>query len=67
MNTLIRNAQVVTAHQTIAADVLIEGEVIKEVRAFLSGSHVQKLPARLHQETYFARGDLGSPRVSRAR
>src|SRR5665811_2195976 len=33
MNTLIRNGKVVTAHQTIAADVLIEGEVIKEVRA----------------------------------
>ena len=33
MNTLIRNGKVVTANQTIAADVLIEGEVIKEVRA----------------------------------
>src|ERR1039457_4832218 len=33
MNTLIRNGKVVTAHQTIAADVLIEDEVIKEVRA----------------------------------
>src|ERR1035437_3043107 len=33
MNTLIRNGKVVTADQTIAADVLIEGELIKEVRA----------------------------------
>src|ERR1039457_4102308 len=33
MTTLIRNGKVVTAHQTIAADVLIEDEVIKEVRA----------------------------------
>jgi dihydropyrimidinase len=32
MNTLIRNGKVVTAHQTIAADVLIEGELIHEVR-----------------------------------
>ncbi len=33
MNTLIRNGKVVTADQTKMADVLIEGEVIKEVRA----------------------------------
>jgi dihydropyrimidinase len=32
-NTLIRNGTVVTAHETRAADVLIEGERIKEVRA----------------------------------
>jgi dihydropyrimidinase len=32
MNTLIRNGKVVTAHQTIAADVLIAGEVIQQVR-----------------------------------
>ena len=32
-NTLIRNGKVVTATQTFDADVLIEGEVIKEVRA----------------------------------
>jgi dihydropyrimidinase len=32
MNTLIRNGKVVTANQTIAADVLIEGELIQEVR-----------------------------------
>ena len=32
-NTLIRNGTVVTAHETKAADVLIEGERIKEVRA----------------------------------
>ncbi|MGD0872337.1 MAG: dihydropyrimidinase [Bryobacteraceae bacterium] len=31
-NTLIRNGTVVTAHETRAADVLIEGERIKEVR-----------------------------------
>jgi dihydropyrimidinase len=33
MNTLIRNGKVVTADQTKMADVLIEGELIKEVRA----------------------------------
>src|ERR1039458_9221487 len=32
MNTLIRNGKVVTATGTIAADVLISGEVIQEVR-----------------------------------
>src|ERR1017187_4527503 len=32
-NPLIRNGTVVTAHETRAADVLIEGERIKEVRA----------------------------------
>jgi dihydropyrimidinase len=32
MNTLIRNGKVVTSTQTIAADVLISGEVIQEVR-----------------------------------
>ena len=32
MNTLIRNGKVVTAAQTLSADVLIEGERIKEVR-----------------------------------
>src|ERR1035438_6569698 len=32
MNTLIRNGKVVTATETIAADVLISGEVIQEVR-----------------------------------
>jgi dihydropyrimidinase len=32
MNTLIRNGKVVTATETIAADVLIEGELIQEVR-----------------------------------
>src|ERR1035441_497589 len=32
MNTLIRNGKVVTATDTIAADVLISGEVIQEVR-----------------------------------
>src|ERR1035438_4192548 len=32
-NTLIRNGTVVTTHETRAADVLIEGERIKEVRA----------------------------------
>jgi dihydropyrimidinase len=33
MNTLIRNATVVTAEATTHADVLIEGELIREVRA----------------------------------
>ena len=33
MNTLIRNGKVVTATDTIAADILIDGEVIREIRA----------------------------------
>ena len=33
MTTLIRNGTVVTARETVAADVLIDGERIKEVRA----------------------------------
>src|SRR5262245_31303918 len=33
MGTLIRNGTVVTAEKTFPADILIEGEVIKEVRA----------------------------------
>src|SRR5450432_4856247 len=33
MNTLIRNGTVVTARETTRADVLLEGAVIKEVRA----------------------------------
>src|SRR5450432_621602 len=32
-NTLIRNGTVVTARETFPADILIEGEVIREVRA----------------------------------
>jgi dihydropyrimidinase len=43
MNTLIRNGKVVTANETIAADVLIAGEVIQEVRAGIptdSAAHV---------------------------
>ena len=33
MGVLIRNGTVVTAEKTFAADILIEGETIKEVRA----------------------------------
>src|SRR3954464_2025988 len=43
MNTLIRNAKVVTAAATTQADVLIEGELIKEVRAAIeppNGAHI---------------------------
>src|ERR1035438_8439234 len=36
MNTLIRNGKVVTATDTIAADILIAGEVIQEVRPGIS-------------------------------
>src|SRR5450631_2276018 len=43
MNTLIRNGKVVTATQTLAADVLIEGEVIKEVRAGIPTNSAAKV------------------------
>src|ERR1017187_9762077 len=43
MNTLIRNGKVVTARQTIAADVLIEDEVIKEVRAGIPANSAAKV------------------------
>src|ERR1039458_4810643 len=53
MNTLIRNGRVVTARETIAADVLIEGEVIKEVRAGIAGNarseeHTSELQSLRH-------------------
>ena len=43
MNTLIRNGTVVTAEETKVADVLIEGEVIKEVRAGISEGSAEKV------------------------
>src|ERR1022692_3406634 len=43
MNTLIRNGTVVTAADPIAADVLIEGERIKEVRAGIPESSAAKV------------------------
>src|ERR1019366_9573078 len=43
MNTLIRNAKVVTATQTIAADVLIACEVIQEVRPGIPESAAAKV------------------------
>jgi dihydropyrimidinase len=43
MNTLIRNGKVVTAHQTVMADVLIEGEKIKEVRAGIAENTAEKV------------------------
>ena len=43
MNTLIRNGKVVTATQTLDADVLIEGEVIKEVRAGIPENSAAKV------------------------
>ena len=38
MGVLIRNGTVVTAEKTFAADILIEGETIKEVRAGISAA-----------------------------
>ena len=43
MNTLIRNGKVVTAQQTLMADVLIEGETIKEVRAGIAENSAEKV------------------------
>src|SRR4029077_18023098 len=43
MNTLIRNGIVVTSTQTLPADVLIEGEVIKEVRAGIPKNSAAKV------------------------
>ena len=43
MNTLIRNGAVVTAATTTKADVLIEGEQIKEVRAGIPESAAQRI------------------------
>src|ERR1017187_7352014 len=43
MNTLIRNGTVVTARDTGAADVLIEGELIKEVRSGIPESSADKM------------------------
>ena len=43
MNTLIRNGKVVTARETQMADVLIEGEVIREVRAGIAVNSAEKV------------------------
>src|SRR5229473_283897 len=43
MNTLIRNGKVVTATTTTVADVLIEGEVIKEVRSGIPQNSAAKV------------------------
>jgi dihydropyrimidinase len=43
MSTLIRNGTVVTARETFQADVLIEGEVIKEVRAGIPEASAHKV------------------------
>jgi dihydropyrimidinase len=43
MNTLIRNGTVVTAQETKRADVLIEGERIKEVRAGIPEQSAEKI------------------------
>src|ERR1700735_1245858 len=43
MNTLIRNGTVVTATETKAADVLIEGERILEVRAGIAETSADKV------------------------
>jgi dihydropyrimidinase len=42
-DTLIRNGTVVTARETIAADVLIEGERIREVRASIPAQAARKV------------------------
>jgi dihydropyrimidinase len=43
VNTLIRNGTVVTARETIAADVLIEGERIREVRPGIPAQSAEKI------------------------
>ncbi|MBZ5580315.1 MAG: dihydropyrimidinase [Acidobacteriia bacterium] len=43
MNTLIRNGTVVTARETLAADVLIEGERIREVRPGIAAQAAEKV------------------------
>jgi dihydropyrimidinase len=43
MNTLIRNGTVVTARETTAADVLIEGARIREVRAGIPANAAEKV------------------------
>lgn len=43
MNTLIRNGKVVTASETKMADVLIEGEAIKEVRAGIAVNSAERV------------------------
>ena len=43
MNTLIRNGTVVTARETTAADVLIEGERIREVRPGIPAQSAEKV------------------------
>jgi len=43
VNTLIRNGAVVTARDTIAADILIEGETIREVRPGISQQAAEKI------------------------
>src|SRR3984893_3694482 len=43
MNTLIRNGTVVTARDTTAADILIEGETIREVRPGISQQAAEKI------------------------
>src|SRR2546421_8333296 len=43
VNTLIRNGTVVTARETTAADVLIEGERIREVRPGIAAQSAEKV------------------------
>ncbi len=43
MNTLIRNGTVVTARETTKTDVLLEGEIIKEVRAGIAEAAAEKV------------------------
>ena len=43
MNTLIRNGTVVTARDTTAADILIEGETIREVRPAIPQQAAEKI------------------------
>src|SRR5690348_15359904 len=43
MNTLIRNGTVVTSTHTLSADVLIEGEIIKEVRLGIPENSAAKI------------------------
>jgi dihydropyrimidinase len=43
VNTLIRNGTVVTARDTTAADILIEGELIREVRPGIAGQAAERI------------------------
>ena len=45
MGLLIQNGTVVTAEKTFAADIVVEGETIKEVRAGIAAAPVRVVPS----------------------